>query len=480
MTQWPTIHEAVVSLPENAREVGQADSSPGGPGIQLFPTHNECVELGSVKSASNDGLQNLLMRSGEVLPVSAGATGVKRYLIADSKPKDVGLVQQTCSSFPESNSVQHYGAHSVQTSSKILDLDALTRRYRTPATTHLDYCVRHFIEEVLCGVWDRDGSLHVKFAEPDVWNLYIASVGTGANLRWESTVLPPQMPIQQVAKQFHDQSKNALFSRLVDGHKRFVRLTLRESRRWQSRFEITRGSCDGVDYDWISVTDTETWLPCHQQLKLIMDQTRFINLCVPIFDAVMQDLIVEYVFAVLAAIYKLPKEQRFNYLHHQQLYLNGRATVELRWDQGNTQEQSWKIWQQALKQIANLFEAISSSIDSCNGYPTREQMKAAREFGLTMSLWEIGSYTYLAAFLDQKVNISEIRLARSRQWQHEMNPFTSTIKSAVYPALDVYYMEPEYALHANVTRLKVEQSGQLANLPDLALELAALPAAKVY
>jgi hypothetical protein len=150
---------------------------------------------------------------------------------------------------------------------------------------------------------------------------------------------------------------------------------------------------------------------------------------------------------------------------------------------GNTQEQSWKIWQQALKQIANLFEAISSSIDSCNGYPTREQMKAAREFGLTMSLWEIGSYTYLAAFLDQKVNIvseyptvnlqsdirgfdqSEIRLARSRQWQHEMNPFTSTIKSAVYPALDVYYMEPEYALHANVTRLKVEQSGQLANLP---------------
>jgi hypothetical protein len=153
----------------------------------------------------------------------------------------------------------------VQTSSKILDLDALTRRkpqngrdslsfellpgYRTPATTHLDYCVRHFIEEVLCGVWDRDGSLHVKFAsaireyrgEPDVWNLYIASVGTGANLRWESTVLPPQMPIQQVAKQFHDQSKNALFSRLVDGHKRFVRLTLRESRRWQSRFEITRG-----------------------------------------------------------------------------------------------------------------------------------------------------------------------------------------------------------------------------------------------
>ncbi|KAJ7845231.1 hypothetical protein B0H14DRAFT_2584792 [Mycena olivaceomarginata] len=98
----------------------------------------------------------------------------------------------------------------------------------------------------------------------------------------------------------------------------------------------------------------------------------------------------------------------------------------------NTQEQSWKIWQQALKQIANLFEAISSSIDSCNGYPTREQMKAAREFGLTMSLWEIGSYTYLAAFLDQKVNISILR-------------WTSTIWNL-----------------------------------NLALELAALPAAKVY
>jgi hypothetical protein len=50
----------------------------------------------------------------------------------------------------------------------------------------------------------------------------------------------------------------------------------------------------------------------------------------------------------------------------------------------------------------------------------------------------------------------------------QINPVWAALGSTMYPTLKLEYMEPEYALYANKTRLRVEELeriGQVANLP---------------
>jgi hypothetical protein len=72
----------------------------------------------------------------------------------------------------------------------------------------------------------------------------------------------------------------------------------------------------------------------------------------------------------------------------------------------NTPERRYETHQQALQRIDDLFETLSKSVDSCNnGYPSAEQLHAARELGLTESQWHIGTYEHLATFHGQQVDM---------------------------------------------------------------------------
>ncbi|KAJ7877050.1 hypothetical protein B0H14DRAFT_2567892 [Mycena olivaceomarginata] len=176
-------------------------------------------------------------------------------------------------------------------------------------------------------------------------------------------------------------------------------------------------SYDGVDFDWIAVPDTDIWLPSYQQLTLIMDHNcmnpnvnfrRLIVVLTPLIEEFMKNLLVEYVYAT-----------------------------------------------------------VSKSADSCNGYPSAEQVNAAKEFGLTMSLWAIGPYQHLTTFHGQRVDMAQIRLSHNAQYMEKINPVWTMLARAIYPTLKPKTMEPEYTAYACRTRLKVEElatSGQLADL----------------
>jgi hypothetical protein len=71
----------------------------------------------------------------------------------------------------------------------------------------------------------------------------------------------------------------------------------------------------------------------------------------------------------------------------------------------NTPERRYETSQQALQRIDYFFKTVSKSADSCNGYPSAEQVNAAKEFGLTMSLWAIGPYQHLTTFHGQRVDM---------------------------------------------------------------------------
>ncbi|KAJ7482102.1 hypothetical protein B0H11DRAFT_1222197 [Mycena galericulata] len=123
-----------------------------------------------------------------------------------------------------------------------LDAQTLATRYRTPAITYWDECVHHFVKDVLCGVWNADGSLRVEVMSAIReyrGNLYVTSVGTGTDLRLATIVHPGPASIQEVTKEFYEQTRDPSFGRTVYGHRRFIPgMALRS--RWQSRFKVTQ------------------------------------------------------------------------------------------------------------------------------------------------------------------------------------------------------------------------------------------------
>ncbi|KAJ7880225.1 hypothetical protein B0H13DRAFT_1891865 [Mycena leptocephala] len=103
-------------------------------------------------------------------------------------------------------------------------------------------------------------------------NLYIASLGTGKQLRLVTVVHPGQVPIRDLASELYALTGDPFLGRTVYGHRRFIQ-TL--PKRWQSRFQTTRKSHEGLTFDWISVPDRDIWLPIHQQLIMIIDHNFF-------------------------------------------------------------------------------------------------------------------------------------------------------------------------------------------------------------
>ncbi|KAJ7156718.1 hypothetical protein C8R46DRAFT_1114962 [Mycena filopes] len=367
--------------------------------------------------------------------------------------------------------------------------------------TYLDKCVRHFVQRVLCGRWDRDGRLHVQFdsgIREYEGNVYVASVGTGATLHWETRVFLEHKPIQDVAKYFYDQSRNPIFRRTVFGHKRFIRgdAPLYGTTHWQSRFKLSRHSYEGLDYDWISVADTDIWLPDHQQLKMVIDHNctndninfrRLIIVFTTLINTTMQNLLVEYVYAILAVLHRLPtRAQKSLYLTHQRTYLLSMSTVEYSMDEINVPDIRHQILQDAIHRIDTLFDVLSESINVHGfngGHPNAQQLQAARALGLSVAQWFIGTYQQLAAFHGQP-RLAEIRVEHSLRYMEQISRVWVALGSTLYPTLRLEYMEPEYALYAHRVRVWVEELQQEAegpvNLPDLSSAVAVLPSPKIY
>ncbi|KAJ7828850.1 hypothetical protein B0H14DRAFT_2594432 [Mycena olivaceomarginata] len=126
---------------------------------------------------------------------------------------------------------------------------------------------------------------------------------------------------QAVAVEFFNQTNDPLLSRAVWGHGRFTR---DESMPFlYSGFKVKESSYNGVNFDLITAPDVNSWLPEHHQVNF----RDLIDVLSPFMDRSYQNLLVDYVYAVLAALYKLPINERKIYLEHQ-TYLNGWVCVD--------------------------------------------------------------------------------------------------------------------------------------------------------
>ncbi|KAJ7688763.1 hypothetical protein B0H14DRAFT_3052150 [Mycena olivaceomarginata] len=209
--------------------------------------------------------------------------------------------------------------------------------------------------------------------------IYFAAAGKGSALRLGQVVLPRPVPFQAVAVAFrihgHDPSGSS-----------------RSTDRMESRFQTVPITSGGISFDLVTAVDDTLWLPSHHQLELTLDYNWM--------DVAMQNLVIEYVYAVLAVLYKLrTDEQNINYLEYQRQYLTGLARVEysIKNDAGianclQTGEPLYDVYQRALNQIGKLLKVISNSSRRRNLHPTADQESEARGFGLIMSLWTMEAY----------------------------------------------------------------------------------------
>ncbi|KAJ7714706.1 hypothetical protein B0H14DRAFT_3014935 [Mycena olivaceomarginata] len=331
--------------------------------------------------------------------------------------------------------------------------------YRTPETSYEDLCVHHFKTKV---IGDADSAIR-EYWRRDGPTVYVAGADKGRRLG--KVVLANPAPFQAVAVAFLTQSHDPVLTRAVWGHGRFI-----QNNRWthfQSRFKTVSNEVnDGVDYDLITAPDDTVWLPFQHQLELTLDYnfpklspTNFwalITFLSPWMCLAMKNLMVEYVHAILAVLYKLPTDElKIKYLEHQREYLNGLAYVEyvvLTEAKVQTCPQTGEplhdIYLQALDRIFHLLRTISGSLRSRdpNPEPSSEQVLAAQQFGLTMSRWSICG-TCATALYGQQVNMG---------YMGHINPLRAAVRAAIYPALIPNYMEPEYAIYARQARIATE------------------------
>ncbi|KAJ7794224.1 hypothetical protein B0H14DRAFT_2923663 [Mycena olivaceomarginata] len=342
---------------------------------------------------------------------------------------------------------------------------------RGPKLLYEDLC-RHDFETYVIG--DSDSAIREYYDHEQKRTIYFAAAGKDLDRRVGHVVLSTPVPFQTVAVAFLNDTHDPVLTRAVWGHGRFIK-----NNNWtcfQSRFKTVQFpqlfSKDDLVFNLITVADDTTWLPLHHQLELTLDYNvpdqKLVNLLSPLMNTAMRNLMVEYVYAVLAVLYKLPtKARKLSYLEHQRDYINGWARVEylVSHEAGieiyiHSKIRVYDAYQQALERIVVLLRAISQSVHVENLYPTPEQESAARDLGSTLSLWSIEHSSCRAKY--GEVNVD---------FYGKINPLRVALREALSPALIPNFMEPEYALYAHCTRVEIEArqlgKGKLAILPQV-------------
>ncbi|KAF7371730.1 hypothetical protein MVEN_00029500 [Mycena venus] len=328
-----------------------------------------------------------------------------------------------------------------------VDTTAFTR-YKTPLITYWDECLNHFLR------WLKNNPTFIsvirRYSGPEE-TLYIAFVRQGEVHRLDSVGLRGPASFRTVAVEFFNQTNDPLIRRAVWGHGRFTR---DESMPFlYSGLEVKKMSDEGSNFDIITPSDANSWLPQHHQVKLTMEHNLakpnvnledLIRVFKPAMNNAYQNLLVDYVYAVLAALYKLQTNEKKIYLEHQRTYLN--AWIRLDWtcfEEANihtypeTTLPVYGVYQAALKLILDLLGAIAKSVDSCNLCPTPEQISAARDLGLYISFSSIEA-SRVSVLYGPQVQVA---------FMNQIKPHRDVLEKAVYPKLIPNYLEAEYAIY---------------------------------
>ncbi|KAF7372067.1 hypothetical protein MVEN_00065000 [Mycena venus] len=418
------------------------------------------VDNNSVQAASQPQLSATLSGSTIHHPEFHGDHSMER----DSSEPDL------CSSSRASESTFEPSYTNQTSISEMVDIHDRTAftRYKTPLITRWDECHHHFRHWLNNNPTFTSAIRQYSGSEE---TFYFASVRHGDAHRCDNIVLRSPASFQAVAVEFFNQTNDPLLSRAVWGH---GRLTRDESMPFfYSAFEVTKSSHNGVNFDVITAPDANSWLPEHHQVKLTLEYNLsnpnvnfrdLIDILSPFMDRSYQNLLVDYVYAVLAALYKLSPNERKIYLEHQRTYLNG--WIRLDWsclEEANihtypeTTLPIYEVYQEALKLIFNLLKAMAKSVDSCELYPTQEQISAARRLGSYMSFSSIAT-ARVTVLYGPHVQVA---------FMNQIKPHRELLKKAAYPDLIPNYMRTEYRIYARKAHLAhLYNVGEFPELPS--------------
>ncbi|KAJ7897875.1 hypothetical protein B0H14DRAFT_2675599 [Mycena olivaceomarginata] len=218
--------------------------------------------------------------------------------------------------------------------------------------------------------------------------------------------------------------------------------------------------------------DRNAYLAEHNRLTMTLDYNlaimhpqlpHIISIIRPKLEVAMKNMTVEYVYAVLAALARLPDEKgKSRYLEHQRRYLTGLALVESTYlRQGiDTCVESFRLFTEihldALDRISNLFRLVHRSAYARNLVPAPDLVAAAHEFGDTLALWVIGSKR-ACVFHGRDVGLGYFT---------EVNALRQVLSRSVSPANKIHGKEAEYEIYARDARIAME-AGNPYSFPEL-------------
>jgi hypothetical protein len=335
-----------------------------------------------------------------------------------------------------------------------------------------------FTEEATRDFRSRIGNAHSIIREyrssPESFFYFVAA---GEN-HWGVVAVPQRITFHELATEIFAATKDPALAQLAWGHGNVIRPrgTIVE----ESRFIVTEKRIPGSDLAYDFVEPEGGRLSLYYQLQLARDCNllrrpatfnNFITYVSPLIRRAREDMLLEYVYALLAVLHRLPrKSQQLAYLEHQETYLNGAARAEwaaLAEANIHTCLESgiplYDVLLQARERIHGLMKSffpliMSGVIDLC---PTLEHRHTAIEVASSLYLWSMNTARVFARD-GQEVNMTYIK---------QINPLRAALRAAVEPNLILAHMESEYVEYAHLARLSDEALGLRPGLPSTLIRI---------
>ncbi|KAJ7666557.1 hypothetical protein B0H14DRAFT_3074452 [Mycena olivaceomarginata] len=345
-------------------------------------------------------------------------------------------------------------------------------RWKTPSISFGEESAHDFHSSI--------GSAHSmirEYVSPTEGVLYFVAAG---RYHWGYIALTHQLSsFHDLATAFFAQRRDPALAQLVWGHGNVMRH--HRGTLMDSRFIVTEKHVRGGDlvYDLVQPEGGE--LSLYHQLQLTRDYNflrrpasfnALITYLGPLILRTREDMVLEYVYALLAVLHRLPKQShRMVYLEHQEDYLNGAAYAE--WSalsEANIKTclQSGAslddVLRQARERIRDLMKSFAPSVISevVGLCPTLDHKQAALKFASSLYLWSMNTARAFA-LTGQEVNMTYIK---------QINPLRAALGAALQPALILARIEPEYVEYAQGARYADESHRDRPALPSTPISIA--------
>ncbi|KAJ7440628.1 hypothetical protein B0H11DRAFT_1933514 [Mycena galericulata] len=333
--------------------------------------------------------------------------------------------------------------------------------YHSPGLTEIDILRRGFVNSI----GESDSAIS-KYILSDGWTIYFAAACIGAERRIDQLLLPaPEPNLQLLAVKFAD----PIIKRAVWGHGRYTRRPTSEGLESHFNTVIKEGNWNGIVFYYREIMPVarDAYLAEHNRIIMTLDYNlaimhpelgHIISILRPELEIAMKNSVVEYVYAVLAALAKLPHEKdKFYYLEHQRscayilpVLLTGIDTCI------ESARLFTDIHIEAEDRISTLFRLLHRAAYVRTLLPDSHLVAAAHDFGATLTLWAVGSKR-ACVFHGRDIGLA---------YFSEVNAARQVLTRCVRPTNRINGKEAEYEIYGYEARMAIE-GGNPFNFPKL-------------